>query len=105
MYILRFQQCVYIYSHEDIRPCDAKRKRWGALDSCFGLVGPHQQSIRNFSLWHHEFIKATRKAALVVLKCESINVPKYVIQPADITRVGSLCYWPPVPQNGRKTLL
>ena len=23
----------------------AKRKKMGALDSCFGLVGPHQQSI------------------------------------------------------------
>ena len=22
-----------------------REKRWGALDSCFGLVGPHQQSI------------------------------------------------------------
>ena len=28
----------------------------GALDSCFGLVGPHQQSIRNFSLWHQEYV-------------------------------------------------
>ena len=26
-------------------PCGARRKRFGALDSCFGLVSPHQQSI------------------------------------------------------------
>ena len=32
-------------THEGIRPCDAKRKKMGALDSCLGLVGPHQQSI------------------------------------------------------------
>ena len=44
-----------------------REKRCRALGSCFGLVGPHQQSIPNFSLWHHEFIKATRSAALVVL--------------------------------------
>ena len=31
----------------------------GVLGSCFGLVGPHQQAYHNFSLWHHEFIKAT----------------------------------------------
>ena len=44
--------------------CDAKRKKMGALDSCFG---PDQQSIPQFSLRHREFIKATRSAALVVL--------------------------------------
>ena len=27
------------------KPCGARRKRSGALDSCFGLVSPHQQSI------------------------------------------------------------
>ena len=27
----------------------SREKRLGALDSCFGLVGPHQQSIPNFS--------------------------------------------------------
>ena len=31
--------------HEQNTPCDAKRKKMGALDSCFGLVGPHQQRI------------------------------------------------------------
>ena len=36
---------IWLLLHEGIRPCDAKRKRCGALESCFGLVGPHQQSI------------------------------------------------------------
>ena len=34
-----------LYSACNNRPCDAKRKKMGALDSCFGLVSPHQQSI------------------------------------------------------------
>ena len=45
-----------------------REKRFGALDSCFGLVGPHQQSIRNFSLWHYEFIKAAMSAACISSK-------------------------------------
>ena len=30
----------YMYTHDGITPCDAKRKKCGALDSCFRLVGP-----------------------------------------------------------------
>ena len=53
------------HSHETIYHVMPREKRCGALDSCFG---PHQQSIpHNFSLWHHEFIKAKLSAALVVL--------------------------------------
>ena len=32
-----------------------------------GLLALITRAYRNFSLWHHEFIKATRSAALVVL--------------------------------------
>ena len=86
---------------DHVMPREKDGELWTAVSGLLALIN---RAYATF-LWHHEFIKATRKAALVVLKCESINVPKYVIQPADITRVGSLCYWPPVPQNGRKTLL
>ena len=34
------QYCTYVN-----KPCGARRKSSGALDSCFGLVSPHQQSI------------------------------------------------------------
>ena len=52
-YVRKFCDCMQMWEntihvctiHEGIRPCDAKRKRCGALDSCFRLVGPHQQSI------------------------------------------------------------
>ena len=33
-----------------------------------GLLALISRAYRNFSLWHHKFIKATRSAALVVLK-------------------------------------
>ena len=60
--------CEIIHAHETIYHVMPREKRCGALDSCFGLVGPHQQSIpHNFSLWYHEFIKAKLSAALVVL--------------------------------------
>ena len=35
-----------------------REKRSGALDSCLGLLALISRAYRNFSLWHHEFIKA-----------------------------------------------
>ena len=48
-------------------PCGARRKMSGALDSCFGLVSPHQQSIPFPYLQAPRVIKASSSAALVVL--------------------------------------
>ena len=48
-------------------PCGARRKRFGALDSCFGLVSPHQQSIPFPYLQAPRVIKLSSSAALVVL--------------------------------------
>ena len=48
-------------------PCGAMRKRFGALDSCFGLVSPHQQSIPFPYLQAPRVIKLSSSAALVVL--------------------------------------
>ena len=46
-----------------------REKRCGALDSCFGLVGPPQQAEHTATSLSGitEFIKTTRSAALVVL--------------------------------------
>ena len=49
------------------KPCGARRKRSGALDSCFGLVSPHQQSIPYPYLQAPRVIKASSSAALVAL--------------------------------------
>ena len=46
-------------------PCGARRKRFGALDSYFGLVSPHQQSIPFPYLQAPRVIRATSSAALV----------------------------------------
>ena len=43
-----------------------RRKRSGALDSCFGLVGPHHQSIPSLNLQAPRVIKVHSSAALVV---------------------------------------
>ena len=48
-------------------PCGARRKRSGALDSCFGLVSHHQQSIPPPYLQAPRVIKTSSSAALVVL--------------------------------------
>ena len=57
-----------IESHSMMKnPCGARRKRFGALDSCFGLVIPHQQSIPFPYLQAPRVIKLSSSAALVVL--------------------------------------
>ena len=40
----KYQEKLQPDQHEGVRPCDAKRKKMGALDSCFGLVGPHSRA-------------------------------------------------------------
>ena len=55
-----------------IRPCDAKRKKMGSSGQLF--LACWQQSIPNFSLWHHEFIKAAMSAALVVLNYNTMHI-------------------------------
>ena len=55
------------------RQCDAKRKKDGELwTAVSGLLALISRAYHNFSLWHHEFIKAKfieakSSAALVVL--------------------------------------
>ena len=49
------------------KPRGARRKRSRALDSCFGLVSPHQQSILFPYLKAPRVIKVHSGAALVVL--------------------------------------
>ena len=44
-----------------------KRKDGELWTAVSGLLALISRAYRNFSLWHHEFIKATRSAALVVL--------------------------------------
>ena len=56
-----------IGQHMMKNPCGARRKRFGALDSCFGLVSPHQQSILFPYLQAPRVIKLSSSAALVVL--------------------------------------
>ena len=43
--VLAEQREVISATEHDRKPRGAMRKRSGALDSCFGLVSPHQQSI------------------------------------------------------------
>ena len=47
-------------------PCDAKRRKgaelWTAVSGLLALIS---RAYRNFSLWHHKFIKAAMSAALV----------------------------------------
>ena len=40
--LIHFYTCTEHVTIDNVMP---REKRWGALDSCFGLVGPHQQSI------------------------------------------------------------
>ena len=55
-------------SHEGIRPCDAKSKKmWSAGQLFSSLLALISRAYPTVSLWHHEFIKATRSTALVVL--------------------------------------
>ena len=55
-----------IITHEGIRPCDAKGKKMRSSGQLFrGLLALISRAYRKFSLWHHEFIKATRSAALM----------------------------------------
>ena len=44
-----------------------REKRWELWTALSGLLALISGAYRNFSLWHHEFIKATRSTALVVL--------------------------------------
>ena len=44
-------------------PCGAKRKRCRALDSCFGLISPHQQSIL------HPYLQAPRVYKVEQWRC------------------------------------
>ena len=55
--------------HESIRPCDVmpREKRWELWTAVSGLLALISRAYHNFSLWHHEFIKAKLSAALVVL--------------------------------------
>ena len=40
---------------------------WTAVSGLLALI---RRAYSNFSLWHHEFIKANRSASLVILKCK-----------------------------------
>ena len=43
---------------------EKRRELWTAVSGLLALIS---RAYPNFSLWHHEFIKAARSAALVVL--------------------------------------
>ena len=58
--------CCYLIFHMMDKPRGARIKGFGALESCFGLVSPHQQSILFPYLQAPRVIKANSSAVLVV---------------------------------------
>ena len=81
------------HTHGGIRPCDACQEQkdgelWTAVS---GLLALFSRAYRNFSLWHHEFIKATRSAALVVLSIHRSGINE---QGHATSRHNDLLPWP-----------
>ena len=48
---------------DHVMPREKRRELWTAVSGLLALIS---KSYRNFSLWHHEFIKAKLSTALVV---------------------------------------
>ena len=64
--VLEVYKCICVCMNK-IHHVMPREKRWELWTAVSGLLALISRAYHNFSLWHHQFIKAKLSSALVVL--------------------------------------